>query len=89
MYLNNLFLGITKFTDLTSEEFIKQHTGFKSGYLGDTCTIAEDVLDLKPVQVPDEFDWRSKEKVSPVKDQLHCGSCWAFSTTGELVISKF
>ncbi|XP_045457977.1 mexicain-like [Melitaea cinxia] len=81
---NHTEFGITQFTDLTSEEFIKQHTGFKSGNLGDYCTIGEDVLDLKPVEVPEEFDWRSKGKVSPVKVQHHCGSCWAFSTTGNV-----
>lgn len=86
-FINDFILGITQFADLTPEEFIAKHTGYKSGNVSDSCKVNINDLDFKRVNAPEEFDWRSKEKVTPVKNQGQCGSCWAFSTTGELIIS--
>ncbi|CAH2104174.1 unnamed protein product [Euphydryas editha] len=80
---NHTEFGITQFADLTPEEFVQRHTGYKSGLFDDYCTYNAE-LELEPINAPDEFDWRSHGVVSPVKNQQQCGSCWAFSTTGNV-----
>jgi C1A family cysteine protease len=37
--------------------------------------------------LPENFNWYSKNVLTPVKDQLSCGSCWSFVTVN--IFNKF
>ena len=70
--------GHNKFSDWSEEEF-KAIQGLRSHHsAGLEVTVQTPELKDTPAAV----DWRTSNKVSAVKDQGSCGSCWAFSTTG-------
>lgn len=75
--------GITKFSDLTYEEFRKRHMGLRTDLVYEN-EINFPQAKIPDIELPDEFDWRDKGVVTEVKNQGSCGSCWAFSTTGNV-----
>lgn len=72
--------GMNQYTDWTHEEFM-DFFGLRDGQ---ECSATASPKKAYNADFPEFFDWTDFDKVTPVKNQGKCGSCWTFSTVGAM-----
>lgn len=87
--LHTYRLGMNKYGDMTSQEFVAVMNGYKQNVTKSVCSKFNPPMNVKLTDLPDSVDWRKEGYVTEIKDQGQCGSCWSFSTTGSLEGQNF
>jgi len=76
--------GVTRFSDMSPEEFAKQYLSGLNITAGLESMQSATKWEPSKLAAPVTVDWNAAGKVTPVRDQGQCGGCWAFSACEEI-----